>query len=736
MLNLKKMIWSGMLCAMFCGVPVVASSLAVPDRESSVYAPGEAVRFRFYSEQAEKIHCRVTNFDRETVLNETLTSTRDLNIENLELGYYELEFELFNVAGERIQQGNWPFAVIPPVDRSRLDWTKNQFGAMVMPHTAYPLADRKRDAEMMSRIGIRFVRTQRLSWVQIQPDEKRQPDWSMADRETEIYQNHHLAIVANTGWPLQLWASAGQGSGLRNPDKMFPAENRIEQLKRFHTEMAARYRGKVTYWEVGNEVDAALFWLGRPENAASGNKDAILQDFCDYYTIVARAIRAGDPDAKIGPNTTGAAPDGHTYRDWLRKFLSDPDANREMDFFSGHYRCDIPAIRNVFAENGKSPDTDVIVTEIGGMAHVVARDIPTWQEKKSNIRVTYIQCGAAWNEGGKALCKFLLRDIPNIPPQAWIAGMLEKDFKLRPEYVAYATLIREFGNAVPAGELNLVRRADSGWLQSFAADGVDGRRNLLILNDTNRADVTLETPDASLVLVDPMGRERTIAAKNGKVTFSMESDVPVFLRGRITPDPGAVEYPKPVVVKVYKSIVNGGFEEKADGNQIPGWRVITDEIGGKGNGSVGFQVNADPSVKVSGKQSVRMYADRKTGWYGLMQIIPATDLPKPGAGEYLEFTVRYKLKAEQVQGTGTAVTLSLRDKNLRRIAWSDSAFEWGTFDWEPREKTTRYDRLPEELGSLTVEFYLGQAVGSVWIDDVEIQATIYRRAGADALGIN
>ena len=67
---------------------------------------------------------------------------------------------------------------------------------------------------------------------------------------------------------------------------------------------------------------------------------------------MARAIRAGDPEAKIGPNTTGAAPDGHTYRDWLRKFLSDPEANREMDFFSSHYRCDIPAIRNVLAEKG------------------------------------------------------------------------------------------------------------------------------------------------------------------------------------------------------------------------------------------------------------------------------------------------------------------------------------------------------------------------------------------------
>ena len=370
------------------------------------------------------------------------------------------------------------------------------------------------------------------------------------------------------------------------------------------------------------------------------------------------------------------------------------------------------------------------------MAHVVGRAIPTWREKKSNIRVTYIQCGAAWIEGGKALCKFLLRDIPNIPPQAWIAGMLEKDFKLRPEYVAYATLIREFGNAVPAGELNVVRRSGSGWLQCFSGDTGAGKVNLLILNDAGRARITLDTPEETLLLVDPMGRERRLAAADGKVSFEMTSDVPLFLRGRITPDPGPVEYPKPVVAKVYRPEVNGGFEKKAELNRIPGWRVITDEVGGRGGRAVNFRVETDRDVKFSGKQSLRMHAERKSGWYGVMCVLPAEALPKPGPGEYLELAVRYRLRAEKVAGTGTAVTFSLREKNLRRVSWSDSAFEWGSFDWEMRGKRARYDRLPENFGSLTVEFYLGQATGTVWIDDVEITATLYRQPGADARGIN
>ena len=255
MLKLGNYLLCGWLLAAWCG-SAAAGVQAVPDRDSSVYAPGEAVRFAFRPDGAERIVCRVLDFDRKTVREAALKAGEELRLDTLENGYYDLEFEAFDAAGKRTGRGSWPFAVIPEVDRSKLDWTRNQFGAMVMPHTAYPLADRKRDAEMMSRIGIRFVRTQRLSWIQIQPDENRPPDWTMSDRETEIYLDNHLAIVANTGWPLQLWASSGRGSGMRNPDKMFPAGDRMEQLKSFYTELAKRYRGRIAYWEVGNEVDA------------------------------------------------------------------------------------------------------------------------------------------------------------------------------------------------------------------------------------------------------------------------------------------------------------------------------------------------------------------------------------------------------------------------------------------------------------------------------------------------
>lgn len=56
-----------------------------------------------------------------------------------------------------------------------------------------------------------------------------------------------------------------------------------------------------------------------------------------------------------------------------------------------------------------------------------------------------------------------------------------------------------------------MRRSGSGWLQCFSGDTGAGKVNLLILNDAGRARITLDTPEETLLLVDPMGRERRLA---------------------------------------------------------------------------------------------------------------------------------------------------------------------------------------------------------------------------------
>ena len=247
---------------------------------------------------------------------------------------------------------------------------------------------------------------------------------------------------------------------------MYPAADRLEAIRAFHTVRSSCYRGKIAFWEVGNEVDAALFWLGRLEHVKSGDKDAIIRDFCDSFVLIARALKAGAPGARVGPSTTGRAPGGQTYREWLRKFLADPEAKQEMNFFPARYRADFEDIARVFREYGIPSDTPLIVSETGGMGSKTDRTRTEWEQPGDNIRITYVQCAVALTAGAGALCKFLLRDIPNVHLNE-IAGMPEADFRLRPEFVAYATMIREIGFSPPAGEWNVAHRADNGWLNCW-----------------------------------------------------------------------------------------------------------------------------------------------------------------------------------------------------------------------------------------------------------------------------
>lgn len=100
MLKLGNYLLCGWLLAAWCG-SAAAGVQAVPDRDSSVYAPGEAVRFAFRPDGAERIVCRVLDFDRKTVREAALKAGEELRLDTLENGYYDLEFEAFDAAGKR-----------------------------------------------------------------------------------------------------------------------------------------------------------------------------------------------------------------------------------------------------------------------------------------------------------------------------------------------------------------------------------------------------------------------------------------------------------------------------------------------------------------------------------------------------------------------------------------------------------------------------------------------------------
>ncbi len=697
-----------------------------------IFKPGETIAWRIGFKHApeNEIRYEVKNF-----LGETVASGRErerIVFDALPNGYYALSAKEYDRAGKKESATACTFAVIPEVPKEVRDSSANQFGVMVNPHTAYPLEEKERDMEFSARIGVRYLRTHRLSWGRVQSGPDAPFNWREADAEMALYKKYGIRPVATIGWPVPTWASDAAGTDVPNKTNYFPQEKYLPQLKRFYRELAARYGDAIAFYEVGNEVDASNFWMGRLAHAQAGDDNAVFRDYAEFYRAVASSVLAGNPEAKIGPGTTGAVPAGHSYKPWLEMFWSDPEALKYTTIFCPHYMTDIPAIREVMRKHGK--EVPIVLTEIGGLVRTES-DTVTPELLRQLIKRTYVQYATQLNRGGLALCKFLLRRIPGVR-EGWISEMLDADFSIRPGYVAYATLIRLTGAGIFEHELNVTRNASSGWAQGFRISTPRGIVNLIMLNDTDRATVTLKTPEREITVIDVMGAERRVAAHNGVIALEMAEDQPLFLLGEIGENDGPVKHPEPeLILKRTLALANGGFESPGNGG-IPGWRKVVDEAGGTG-GEAPFRVELDSGIKSGGAHSLRMSSEKQTRWYGVLCELPMNEIPVPKAGEYLIFTVSYDQKIENVVGTGAGLTLACRTDNMRRVGFNDGNWVRGSFDWTEKRWTSRvYSGFSAGTKKLTLEFYLGVATGTVWIDNVTVEVALYRKSNAASAYIN
>jgi hypothetical protein len=703
-----------------------ASQLKItPGNDLSVFASGNTVLFRVDAADTT-IDFKVIDWNKRSCWSSTFLpgKVRELSIPGLQNGYYELRYSLKNKKGKIVRNGKLSFAVIPPTD-NRIDREKNQFGGMVLPHGDYPMKDRKLDARFMQRIGMRWVRTQRLNWIQTQKSATSGYNWRQADTEVNIYQKHGLNIVATVCWPTPGWASSGHGKklSLRQKSIMSPAKKYLPAMKKYCIALATRYRGKIAYYEIGNEVDAANFWLGSYKHFLTNNKFAINKDFYHLFMVAAAALKQGDPSAKIAPNTTGLAPKGHTWKPWL-KTMYQLGIAKEMNAFSTHYMADVDAIRAVMRKYAKP--VDIIFTEIGGF---VRHSDETRATLEKMMRITTAQYTIQYSKGGKAMCKFLLRDFPFLQ-RTRIAGLLRKDFSIRPNFVAYATLIRMLVGSDPIKELNITRKAKQGWLQGFTFKKAGKTINVIWLNDTNESKVTLESPEKMLELVDVMGRSRKLPVKNGQISFEMRT--PVYVLGRLNDDPGKIEYPKPKLIKTVKlKIPNAGFEIKAQQDKIPGWKVVINEINGRYSFKKGFRVFADDKVRKNGQQALCFKATAKTNWWGVLCRLPMDKIPVPKVGQYVEFIVSYDQRGKNIVGTGSGATLGFRRENMSRVNFAGGNWQCGTFDWTRRTVHKTFGYFHPETKIISLEFYLGKSTGTVWFDNVEVEVKLWQKCIGD-----
>jgi hypothetical protein len=728
--------------AILAGAPAPAPRLTVTlDEPLGVYVPGQAPTAHITGQgidaSAKTVAVRIVDFTQQPIWRNSaqvkllpegrITSVLALPASEKQ-GYFELQCLLLDANGVTLAKGTKPFVIMPePPSIARTE--ANAFGAMVFPHIHYPFEDRERDARFMQRLGMKYVRTARLNWINAQAGPDAPFVWTHIDREVDLYQKFGLRIIATTGWPTPRWASSARDFETTEDKGYFMASPEgVTHSRRFYRELATRHKGRIAVYEIGNEVDA-YFWLGSLEHYRNHDTAGVMRDYFEYFKTLATEIHAADPGALVGPTTTSAT-EGSSYQPWLTTQLK-LGMGEIMSAYITHYNADMNYTNAKLKEYGAVKP--VFFSEIGGFSRVAAGADAFSSEMKRMIRTDYHEMVTQLQHPNtRGMCKLILREQPTYGGEGVIwAGLLTNDFNPRPNFAAYGTLVRHLAGAKFIAPLNITRAASEGWAQGFSFER-DGRQvNVLFLTATTPATVTLNTADESLTAVDVMGNSTVLRAENGTVRVDMNPVLPLIVLGTATGAPGAAEIPQDILVKeTVLTLTNPDFEAppSTDGTP-PGWRMITDEKTGLAKATDGtFIVKTDAAIKHGGKQALTMEASVRTKWYGASGQVPMDQVPRPTASEYLVFKVSCFAKGEKLDGKGLGYTLSFRRASGERIYFNGSTFFGfgGTYDWKELSGQNKVRVWPAATEQITFDLLLGKSTGRVWIDDVQVTAQLWR----------
>jgi len=165
-------------------------------------------------------------------------------------------------------------------------------GANTFLHREPDAAKVRRELEVLRQAGVGLIR-QEFNWAEFEPlDPDERPDlgedaWVKYDHIVEAGRDAGIEILARLD-RAPAWATPGFDPRANPWMQAPPADN--AEFARFAGELAARYRGKVRYYQVWNEPNLFGEWGGRPPNPA---------EYLAMLRAVGGAIREADPEARI-----------------------------------------------------------------------------------------------------------------------------------------------------------------------------------------------------------------------------------------------------------------------------------------------------------------------------------------------------------------------------------------------------------------------------------------------------
>ncbi len=140
------------------------------------------------------------------------------------------------------------------------------------------IEDVRRAVKLMREAGISIVRMD-FYWQDIEPGEG-EFDFSRIDQVVEEINRGGIEILGLLHYSADWASSCGEWNCPPKDNALFLA---------YASRTAARYKGKVRYWEVWNEPDSATYW--KPQDG--------LKSYCLLLKDVYQELKRVDPDCRV-----------------------------------------------------------------------------------------------------------------------------------------------------------------------------------------------------------------------------------------------------------------------------------------------------------------------------------------------------------------------------------------------------------------------------------------------------
>lgn len=479
---------------------------------------------------------------------------------------------------------------------------------------------------LIRELGVKWDRSD-FWWSRLEP-RPGEWDFSLADRAMELYRAHGI----------QIFPILNYGAAWRDTQGPMDDRQRAEWAE-YVTRVVGRYKGYADHWEVWNEPNIIPFWRPQPDAAA----------YRRLLEVTSERARAVNPAVRlVGFSLAGAD------HEFLERALAQGGAGG-FDIFSYHYYRtarpeqatpeEIAGLRLILRHFGR--ECPIWVTEQGVTSNLregVSEELQAvyW------MREILLQIGA----GVERVFPFTLVDNVSDPGGPWGAelGMVTLDWRKKPVFHAYKTLIAELNDYGLAGPVDLGGGSDLHALLFERRPGAPGqgpRHKLAVWSAGDARDIRVAIDDIPTTLgADSKTRalapvppklttytallgERRAVELDGATQRVAVSPAPLYLpvRNRLLEEnartrfePGEMLASPGHTVEAHLAVALG--EARLDGIRYAfpdGWKAETRDTGRLIEG-------AEPAGHAPVRQMVRVAVTvtprALPGWYSVQASIP------------------------------------------------------------------------------------------------------------------